>query len=265
MGGRNYTAVSLLHSVALVDLNADVGEWELAPSPGEMRLIRLISSANVACGVHAGNEYSMAATVELASSHGAAVGAHPSLNDRANFGRRERMTSAPAVFELVSRQIDSLARVTAARGIRLCHVKPHGALYNMASRDRTLADAIANAVAAFDRTLVLFGASGSELIFAGQRAALRTASEVFADRAYRANGLLVPRTESDAILDDPDQVSRRVLRMVREQQVVSTEGVVIHVSAETICVHGDTDGAALIAARVRETLDAAGIEVSAPL
>ena len=251
--------------MAVIDLNADVGEWDLAPPPVETRLIPLISSANVACGFHAGNEYSMAATVEFAASHGAAVGAHPSLDDRANFGRRERLISATAAFDLVSRQIDTLARIAAAHGISLRHVKPHGALYNMASRDHMLAEAVARAVASFDRTLVLFGASGSELIGAGQRAGLRTVSEVFADRAYRADGSLAPRTEPDAIIDDPDVVSRRVLRMLREHQVVSVEGVVLAVSAETICVHGDTEGAARIAARIRETLDAAGIDVSAPL
>jgi UPF0271 protein len=250
--------------VAAVDLNADVGEWDLAPPPAEIGLMPLISSVNIACGLHSGNEHSMRTTVELASSHGASIGAHPSLDDRANFGRQERLTSASDAFDIVSTQIDALARIAGSRGVILRHVKPHGALYNMASRDSALADAIAAAVAAFDQTLVLFGASGSELIAAGRRAGLRTASEVFADRSYRADGSLVPRTEPGAVINDPDLVSQRVLRIVRERQVVSVDGTVIDVTPQTICVHGDTEGAALIAARIRETLDVAGIKVSAP-
>jgi len=223
----------------------------------------LISSANIACGVHAGDEMTMAATVELAAAHDVSIGAHPSLDDRANFGRREIPTSAAEAFELVSAQMATLARIAAARGLALQHVKPHGALYNMASRDRDLADGVAAAVAAFDRTLVLFGLAGSELIAAGHRAGLRTASEVFADRGYRADGSLVPRSEAGAVITDPEAVSGRALRMVRDQQVVAVDGRVIHVTAETICVHGDTAGAALMARRIRETLDAAGIAVSA--
>jgi len=249
--------------VAVVDLNADVGEWDVTLPVAEVSLMALISSANIACGVHAGDEMTMAATLELAAAHDVSIGAHPSLDDRANFGRREIPTSAAEPFELVSAQMATLARIAAARGLALQHVKPHGALYNMASRDRALADGVAAAVAAFDRPLVLFGLAGSELIAAGQRAGLRTASEVFADRGYRADGSLVPRSEAGAVITDPEAVSGRALRMVRDQQVVAVDGRVIHVTAETICVHGDTAGAALMARRIRETLDAAGIAVSA--
>ena len=249
--------------MAVVDLNADVGEWDVTVPVAEVSLMALISSANIACGVHAGNEMTMAATVELAAAHDVSIGAHPSLDDRANFGRREIQTSAAEVFGLVSAQMATLSRIAAARGVPLHHVKPHGALYNMASRDCALADAVAAAVATFDRRLVLFGLAGSELIAAGQRAGLRTASEVFADRGYRADGSLVPRSEAGAVVNDPEVVSDRALRMVRDQQVVAIDGRVVHVTAETICVHGDTAGAAPIARRIRDALTAAGIAVSA--
>lgn len=223
----------------------------------------VISSANVACGVHAGNEASMAATVELAAAHGVAVGAHPSLDDREHFGRRELSVSAADVFTLISTQVAALVRIAAGRNVQLRHVKPHGALYNMAARDRQLADAVASAVIAANPTLVLFGLAGSELLAAGARAGLRTASEVFADRAYRADGSLAPRSLDGAVLTDAEVVADRAVAMVRDQRVTALDGAIVRLSAETICVHGDTPGAAALARRVRGALEAAGIQVSA--
>jgi UPF0271 protein len=247
----------------VIDLNADVGEWDAGPPPAEVELMSVISSASVACGVHAGHAAAMAATVELAARHSVAVGAHPSLDDRAHFGRREIAVSTADAFTLVSTQVGALARIAAARGVRLRHVKPHGALYNMAARDRRIADAIATAVAAFDRELVLFGLAGSELIAAGTSAGLGTASEVFADRGYLADGSLAPRSMPGAIIEDVDVAAARAVAMVCDSSVIALDGTRVPVSAQTICVHGDAAGAAVMARRIRTALEAAGVLVSA--
>ena len=242
-----------------VDLNADVGE-----SFGhDAELMPAISSANIACGFHAGDPGVMRATVELARDHGVAVGAHPGFHDLAGFGRRELPVSPQQVEDLVAYQIGALAAIAAARGVRLRHVKAHGALYNMAARDRALADAIARATRSVDSALVLFGLSGSALLEAGAAAGLRTASEVFADRAYHANGSLAPRTHPDAVLHDPEIIAVRALAMSREQTVTTLEGTPLRLSVDTICVHGDTPGAVEIASRIRSSLVAAGIQVRA--
>jgi len=248
---------------AVIDLNADVGEWDSGPPSAEVELMTVISSANVACGIHAGDDSAMATTVELAAANGVAVGAHPSLDDREHFGRRELAVSPADVFALVSTQVAALTRIAASRNVKLRHVKPHGALYNMSARDRGLADAIAAAVIASDPQLVLFGLAGSELLAAGARAGLRTASEVFADRAYLADGSLAPRSVGGAVLTDADEVADRAVAMVRDQRVTALDGTAVGLSADTICVHGDTPGAAALARRVRAALEAAGIRISA--
>ena len=263
LGGRNYTAVSVLHGVTVVDLNADVGEWQSSPPPSEAELMRVITSANIACGAHAGNPEVMARTVELAAAHGVSVGAHPGLDDREHFGRREMVISPADVARLISSQLASLARVAANLNVSVRHVKPHGALYNMAARDRSLADAVAAAVAAFDAELVLYGLAGSESIAAGRAAGLRTASETFPDRAYLADGSLASRLTPGAVLEDSELVAARAVMMVRDRSVVALDGTPCHVTAETLCVHGDTRGAATLARRVREALEAAGVRVSA--
>ena len=179
--------------MVVVDLNADVGEGDVGET-ADAALMPFITSANIACGVHAGNAEVMAATVRLAARSGVAVGAHPGLDDREHFGRRELQISAEAVATLVTDQVEALAHVARQQGVRLRHVKPHGALYNMAARDIDIARAIAEAVARLDPSLTLVGLSGSELIRAGNAAALRTCSEAFADRGYRTDGFLVPRS-----------------------------------------------------------------------
>jgi len=249
--------------VAVIDLNADVGEWDSGPTAAEVELIGVISSANIACGVHAGNEASMAAMVELAAMRRVSVGAHPSFDDREHFGRRELDVSAADVFTLVAAQIRTLIRIAAARNVPVRHVKPHGALYNMAARDRRLADAVAAAVAACDPEIVLFGLAGSQLIAAGAGAGLRTASEAFADRGYLSDGSLAPRSVAGAVLEDPVAVSARAVAMVRDQRVTALDGTLVPVSVETMCVHGDTPGAAVLARRVRSALEAAGVRISA--
>ncbi len=222
-----------------------------------------ITSANVACGFHAGGPAVMRATVALAGDHGVAVGAHPGFPDLEGFGRRELSVTPRDVEDFVVYQIGALAAIAAAQGVRLQHVKPHGALFNMAARDAPLADAIARATAVIDRGLILFGLPGSELIAAGRRAGLRTASEGFADRAYRPDGTLVSRQEPGAVIHDPDIVVQRAVRMVRDGTVDAIDATVVPLSIDTICVHGDTPGAAELAARVRAALSEAGVEVKA--
>jgi UPF0271 protein len=247
-----------------VDLNADVGESFGAYTIGhDPILLRHITSANVACGFHAGDPGVMRATVALARQHGVAIGAHPGFADLVGFGRRELHATPREVEDLVVYQIGALAAVAAAQGERLQHVKPHGALFNMAARDATLADAIARAVAAVDRSLVLFGLAGSELVAAGERAGLRTASEVFADRAYTPDGTLVSRRTSGAVIDDAAIVVERAVRMASEHAVVAIDGTRLSVHVDTICVHGDTPGAADLAARIRKALTDAGVAVKA--
>jgi UPF0271 protein len=242
-----------------VDLNADVGEG----AGSDAGIMPALSSANVACGYHAGDSSMMQITVELARAHGVAVGAHPGFADRTGFGRREMAMSPREVEDLVVRQIDALAQIAAAQGARLQHVKAHGALYNMAARDPSLAAAIARATASVDPALVLVGLAGSQLIEAGARAGLRTASEVFADRGYRRDGSLVPRNEPGALLEDVELIVPRVLGMIRDRSVTAVDGTLVPIDVETICLHGDTPGAVTFAHRLREALTAAGVAIEA--
>jgi len=228
-----------------IDLNADVGEM----SGQDPALIPHVTSANVACGFHAGDPSVMRETIVLAREYGVAIGAHPGFPDRASFGRSDVQLPPQAVQDMVVYQIGALAAIAAVEGLRLQHVKPHGALFNIAVRDRAVADAIARATSAVDRSLILFGLPGSQLIAAGEAAGLRTAREAFADRAYRPDGTLLPRTEPGAVIHDPAQVLERAIVMARDPNV------------DTICVHGDTPGAADLAARIRAALVAASIDV----
>jgi 5-oxoprolinase (ATP-hydrolysing) subunit A len=247
-----------------IDLNADVGESFGAYKLGrDEDLIPLITSANVACGFHAGDPGVMRATVAIARDHRVAIGAHPGFPDLVGFGRRELNASPQEVEDAVAYQIGALAGIAAAQGVRLQHVKAHGALYNMAVRTRPLADAIARATASVDRTLILVGLPGSELIEAGKRAGLQTASEGFADRAYQRDGALVPRTQPGAVIDDAETVVDRAVMMARERAVVAGDGSRVPIDIETLCVHGDTPGAASLASRIRQALATAGVEVRA--
>jgi UPF0271 protein len=246
-----------------IDLNSDLGEsfgpW---PMGDDAALMASISSANVACGFHAGDPGAMRATIALAKAHSVAIGAHPGFPDLVGFGRREIKAAPQEVEDFVLYQVAALAGMAAAQGVRLQHVKAHGALYNMACRDRALADAIARAVAAFDKTLILFGLPESELLKAGDRAGLRTAAEVFADRAYERDGSLASRHKPGSVIHDAAAVVARATRMVHERQVVALDGSVIALEADTICLHGDTPGAAQLAADVWRGLEAAGITVA---
>jgi UPF0271 protein len=246
-----------------IDLNSDLGEsfgpW---PMGQDAALMASISSANVACGFHAGDPGTMRATVALAKAAEVAVGAHPGFPDLIGFGRRDMKATPREVEDFVLYQVAALAGIARAQGVRLQHVKAHGALYTMACRDRSLADAIARAVAAFDKTLILFGLPKSELLAAGVAAGLPVAAEVFADRAYEADGSLTSRSKPGSVIHDTPAVIARAIRMVRDHQVVAIDGSVISLEADTICLHGDTPGAADLARAVRAGLEAAGVTVS---
>lgn len=247
-----------------VDLNADVGESFSVYKLGYDALIMpALTSASIACGFHAGDPGVMRETVTLARQHGVAIGAHPAFPDLAGFGRREMRATPTEIEDFVCYQIGALAAIAAAQGVRLQHVKAHGALYNMAAKDAAMADAIARATVSVDRSLVLFGLSRSQLIDAGARAGLRTASEVFADRAYHADGTLVSRRTPGAVIDDPALVVSRAVSMVRERSVTTIDGERVGLDVDTICVHGDTPGAAALATQIRAALAAAGVDVRA--
>src|SRR4029453_11388442 len=219
-----------------VDLNADLGEG----AGHDEELFGLISSANIATGFHAGDSDTMHAAVSAAKEHGVAVGAHPSFFDRENFGRRELKVSNQEVFDAVAYQLGVFQAITTAVGVRPNHVKPHGALYNMAVRDEKQAEAIARAIKSVDSKLILFAPDNTDLARAGEAHGLQIAREVFADRNYLSDGWLVPRSRADALLNNPAEAARRVLRMLRERKVRSVDGVDVDVRGETICVHGDT-------------------------
>jgi 5-oxoprolinase (ATP-hydrolysing) subunit A len=251
-----------------IDLNGDVGEHPsgIAGHP-DAGLIPHLTSANVACGFHAGDAGMMRDTIALAIGHGVAIGAHPSFPDPEGFGRRELQFSPADVEDFVAFQVGTLAGIAASQGVRLQHVKPHGALFNMAARDAALADAVARGARMIDPDVILFGLPNSQLIEAGKRAGLRTAAEGFADRAYRSDGSLMPRTEPGALIVDADDVISRVIRMARDRMVDAVDGKPVPVAVDTICVHGDTPGAADLAARIRAALAREGVElksVSAP-
>ncbi len=246
-----------------IDLNSDLGEsfgpW---PMGQDAALMDSISSATVACGFHAGDPGAMRATIELARQKGVAIGAHPGFPDLVGFGRREIKATPAEVEDMVLYQVAALAGMASAKGSRLQHVKPHGALYNMACRDRALADAIAKAVAAFDRSLILFGLPNSELLRAGAAAGLPVAAEVFADRAYDPDGSLAARSKPGSVIHDTGTVVERAIKMVRDGHVVAVDGSTIKVKADTICLHGDTPGAAEHARAVRRGLESAGIRIA---
>lgn len=249
--------------MATIDLNADLGEgFGVYRMPADAELLTLVSSANVACGFHAGDPLVMAETVALAARHDVAVGAHPSYPDLLGFGRRE-MTATPAeVRAYVIYQIGALAAFCQASGLRLRYVKPHGALYNRAARDAEIATAIAEAVRAVDPSLWLLGLAGGELVRQGRALGLAVAAEAFVDRAYRADGTLVPRTEPQALIDDADIAIAQALSLVREGRVSTVDGGSVMLGADSLCVHGDTPGALALVRRLRERLVAEGITVA---
>jgi len=245
-------------AAAHIDFNADLGE-----GCDDRALMPYISSAAIACGLHAGNAASMRDTVDLCLAHGVAIGAHPSLDDREGFGRRELQITASDAHALVLYQVGALAGIVRAAGGRLAHVKPHGALYNMAARDAALADAIAKAVRDFDPALRLYGLAGSALTAAGERQGLAVAHEVFAERRYEADGQLTPRNHANASIDSLADAIVQVRVMLHEGAVIARTGERVQLRADTLCLHGDRPNAAEFARCLRAALDHDGIVVRA--
>ena len=243
-----------------IDLNCDMGESFGAYTIGDDEAVmRSITSANVACGFHAGDPSVIRRTLRLAKAHGVAAGAHPGFPDLVGFGRREIKATAAEVEDAVLYQVSALAGMAAAEGLTLQHVKAHGALYNMAVRDAALARAIARAVAQFDRSLILFGLPGSHLLTAGRAEGLPVAAEGFADRAYEPDGALVSRRTPGAVIHDAEHAVCRILEMVRQGAIITESGKHIKTRIDTICVHGDTAGALEIASGLRKTLEDEGV------
>jgi 5-oxoprolinase (ATP-hydrolysing) subunit A len=244
----------------IVDLNSDLGEG----AGFDNELLELVTSANITCGFHVGDPVSILRSIRDAKERNVSVGAHPSFADRENFGRTERVLEPPEIFSQAIYQLGAFSALATAAGARMNHIKPHGALYHMAARSDKLADAIIRALLVIDPYLILFAPPNSALERAGEAAELRVVREVFADRNYLADGSLVPRSRSDALLHDPVEAAKRVLRMLREGKVRSVEGVDVDVRAETICIHGDTPGAVEFARELRSQLEHEGVKISAP-
>ncbi|HMM66654.1 MAG TPA: 5-oxoprolinase subunit PxpA [Dokdonella sp.] len=242
-----------------IDFNCDLGEG----CCNDARIMPLISSANIACAAHAGDEASMRATLRLCREHGVLAGAHPGYADREHFGRRELQLPPDAIADLVHGQLQRLATMAREEGVALVHVKPHGALYNQAASDAALADVLATTVHAFDPRLVLVGLAGSELPRAGERVGLRVAHEAFADRRYRANGRLAARGTAGAVIDEVEDAVDQALSIVLHGQVDTVDGGVLALAADTLCLHGDRADAVVFAQRLHDAFAATGVEIGA--
>lgn len=246
----------------MIDLNADVGEsfgaWHLGDDAG---LMPFITSANVACGLHAGDPGTLWATISLARQYDVAVGAHPGYPDLAGFGRREMELSAREIEDMVLYQLGAAYAFARAASHELQHVKPHGALYNRAARDSIVAEAIVRAIAAFDQGLILVGLAGSLLVEVGRQVGLQVAQEAFADRAYEPDGTLRSRTLPGAVLSDTSAVVEQAIAIAMRGCVQSVDGATVAVRADTICLHGDTPGAVAHARAVRAGLEQAGVSL----
>ncbi len=249
-----------------IDLNADAGESFGAWSMGyDTALFPHVTSVNIACGFHAGDPSVLRRTIRMAAAAGLRVGAHPGLPDLQGFGRRSMGLTPSEVEDVVLYQVAAVAGIARAEGVRIAHVKPHGALYNQAVGDPSIADAIARAVAKADPMLVLVGLAGSALVDAARRAGLQGEAEAFADRAYLADGSLVPRGLEGAVIDDLATVAARAVGIVRDRCVSTLNGAAeLDLRADTLCIHGDTPGASGLARAVRMALEAAGVRVAAP-
>jgi UPF0271 protein len=240
-----------------IDLNCDLGEG----AGNDAALMSLITSANIACGGHAGDAVTMRETMMLALQNGVAIGAHPGFADRENFGRRELTMTSAEVHRLIVAQFGALQEIARSICAKVQYVKPHGALYNMAARDPRLADAIASAVSNVDSEVMLFGLAGSEMIRAGQAHGLRVANEIFADRTYQPDGSLTPRAHPQAMIEDEAAAIAQVLQIVRTETVTAVNGELVRVKADTVCLHGDGVRPVAFASSLRAALEAAGIRV----
>lgn len=246
-----------------IDLNCDMGELPEAVADGTQEaLMKSITSANVACGGHAGDEQTMRATIDQALRHAVSVGAHPGYPDRVNFGRLELQMAPEEVADSVFQQVVALACVADACGANIVHVKPHGALYNQAVHNRELARAIAAGVAGWRRDVILVGLAGSPMLDVFRQAGFAVAAEAFADRRYEPDGTLRSRKHADALIRDPAEAGKQALQMVEQGSVTAGDGSTVRVDAQTICIHGDTPGSPQIAAAVAKMLRQAGVQLS---
>jgi len=247
-----------------IDMNCDMGEsfgaWKMG---NDEEILPFVSSANIACGYHAGDPATMRKTVAAALKHGVSVGAHPGLPDLQGFGRRNMAISPQEAYDMMVVQIGSLAAVAASQGAKLTHVKAHGQLYNMSVKNEALAKALAQAVFDVNRELVFFGLAGSLMLDIAESIGLRTASEVFADRLYQPDGTLTPRTQPGAMIEDVDVSIRQTLQMVKEGTVTASDGSKVKVRADTLCIHGDQPGAVTFAKSIREALTREGVTIHA--
>ncbi|EKS31426.1 lactam utilization protein LamB [Staphylococcus sp. HMSC072B07] len=246
-----------------IDLNCDLGEaFGNYSFGGDHQIIPLITSANIACGFHAGDENVMYETVKLAKENGVGIGAHPGFHDIQGFGRRNMDLSPDEIYTLVAYQIGALSAFCRIHDVKINHVKPHGALYNMGARDKDIAHAIAQAVYDVDPSLILVGLSNTLLVSEAEAFGLKAANEVFADRRYEENGQLVSRKEADAVLTDTDEAIEQVVKMVKENKVIAKTGKEIELKADTICVHGDGAHALEFVSKIRERLTKEGISIT---
>src|SRR5713226_7365134 len=262
--GVGGVAIRMKRAQLKIDLNCDMGELPEAIADGTQEsLMRSITSVNIACGGHAGDERTMKTTIEQALRWKLAIGAHPGYPDRANFGRLELKMAGEAIADTVFEQVRALAKTAASCGARLAHVKPHGALYNQAVRNRELAQAIAEGVARWNRDVVLVGLAGSPMLDVFRSAGFAVAAEAFADRRYEPDGTLRSRKFENALIRDPEEAGRQALSIVERGTVIACDGTAVSVNAQTICFHGDTPGASEIAATVARMLREAGVCLSA--
>lgn len=246
----------------IIDINCDMGEGFGAYQMGhDEEILNFVTSANIACGFHAGDPATMRKTVKLALEKNVGIGAHPGLPDLVGFGRRVMQISPQETYDLVLYQVGALYGFVKAEGGKLQHVKPHGALYNMAAQNPTLSEAIAEAIYKMDPELILFGLAGSELINAGKKIGIRCANEVFSDRTYQQDGSLTSRNNPEALIQDQTIAVQQVIRMVKEGKVHSLQGVDVSINADTICIHGDGEHALAYAKYISSALKEEGIKI----
>jgi len=246
-----------------VDLNCDMGESFGAYKLGrDEEILDYVTSANIACGFHAGDPATIRKTVQMAMEKNVGIGVHPGLQDLVGFGRRNMQISPQESYDLVVYQIGAIYAFAKSEGGKIQHVKPHGALYNMAAKSPSLSEAIAEAVYKVDPELILFGLAGGELVKAGQKIGLRTANEVFADRTYQQDGSLTPRTQPHALITNKETSIQQVIRMVKEGKVESLQGIDVPIQADTICIHGDGENALEFAKYITTSLKQAGIQIT---
>lgn len=263
---RDMSAANQRTSSACIDLNCDMGEsygvWQMGD---DAHIMPLITSANIACGFHGGDPATIRQTVRRAVDHGVVIGAHPSLPDLMGFGRRAMKISAQDMYDLIIYQAGAVEAFARAAGVRLHHVKCHGMLYNVAAKDRELADAMAAAVRDLGRDVMLYALSNSEMMAAGERHGVPTIGEVFADRSYQKDGTLTPRGQPGAMIEDVQRSVAQALAMVDRGEVMSLDGATVAVSAGTLCLHGDQPGAVVFATALRAAFAERGIAVRAPV